>query len=145
MDIQHTHNQVVGHSGSGKMCAACEKPLTDDGFFAMGALYHQACFRLAPCGMIWDIVAIETRIITRAMWSRSDRKIPMQRTSIGRFRSKTGNRNAEKNSSLWFLPKESIGFDRQRRTPVTICQFLMMTHFRILNISLHIHVQVFQF
>ena len=58
------HGQVVGHSGSGKMCAACEKPLTDDGFFAMGALYHQACFRLAPCGVIWDIVAIETRIIT---------------------------------------------------------------------------------
>ena len=49
--MQHvTHDQVVGHSGSGKMCAACEKPLTDDGFFAMGALYHQACFRLGRYG-----------------------------------------------------------------------------------------------
>ena len=37
--------KVVGHSGSGKLCAACEKPLTDDGFFAMGTLFHQACFR----------------------------------------------------------------------------------------------------
>ena len=43
--IQNRKTKVVGHSGSGKLCAACEKPLTDDGFFAMGTLFHQACFR----------------------------------------------------------------------------------------------------
>ena len=43
--LGNRQTKVVGHSGSGKMCAACEKPLTDDGFFAMGTLFHQACFR----------------------------------------------------------------------------------------------------
>jgi len=47
--LGNRQTKVVGHSGSGKMCAACEKPLTDDGFFAMGALYHQACFRCGFC------------------------------------------------------------------------------------------------
>ena len=26
-------------------CAACSKPLVEDGFFAVGQLYHKACFR----------------------------------------------------------------------------------------------------
>merc|ERR1719507_739797 len=47
--LGNRQTKVVGHSGSGKMCAACEKPLTDDGFFAMGTLFHQACFRCGFC------------------------------------------------------------------------------------------------
>jgi len=32
-----------------KKCAACLKPLVDDGFFALGRLYHKSCFRCRYC------------------------------------------------------------------------------------------------
>jgi len=38
--------KVVSHK---KNCASCLKPLLDDGFFALGQLFHKACFRCKFC------------------------------------------------------------------------------------------------
>ena len=32
-------------------CAACSKPLVEDGFFAVGQLYHKTCFRCKYCSV----------------------------------------------------------------------------------------------
>jgi len=34
---------------SSKKCAGCSKPLKEDGFFALGQLYHKNCFRCKFC------------------------------------------------------------------------------------------------
>jgi len=44
--IGNRQTKVVNQT---KKCAACLKPLVDDGFFALGRLYHKSCFRCKYC------------------------------------------------------------------------------------------------
>eukprot|EP00090_Calanus_glacialis_P010350 TRINITY_DN18737_c0_g1_i1.p1 TRINITY_DN18737_c0_g1~~TRINITY_DN18737_c0_g1_i1.p1 ORF type:complete len:383 (-),score=90.96 TRINITY_DN18737_c0_g1_i1:399-1547(-) len=44
--IGNRQTKVVNHA---KKCASCLKPLADDGFFALGQLFHKSCFRCKFC------------------------------------------------------------------------------------------------
>jgi len=44
--LGNRQTKTVNHS---KKCASCLKPLLDDGFFALGQLYHKSCFRCKIC------------------------------------------------------------------------------------------------
>jgi len=53
LDIQKKigNRQLKTVNENSKKCAACSKVLTDDGFFAMGKLYHKTCFRCKYCSV----------------------------------------------------------------------------------------------
>jgi len=44
-----TNNRPTKVIESSKKCAGCSKPLKEDGFFALGELYHKSCFRCKFC------------------------------------------------------------------------------------------------
>jgi len=44
-----TGNRPTKVIETSKKCAGCSKPLKEDGFFALGELYHKSCFRCKFC------------------------------------------------------------------------------------------------
>jgi len=52
-DIQQKigNRQLKTVNENSKKCAACSKVLTDDGFFALGKIYHKGCFRCKYCSV----------------------------------------------------------------------------------------------